>query len=313
MTPDQLLALRRSDWERLTALMQRAERSRLAALDEAELSELGSLYRATTSDLALAQRDFPQHDVTHYLNQLVGRAHPLIYRGQPSLWRNLVAFYRVELPRLYRSKLAFVILAAALFLLPALIYFAVLQIDRGAARLFLPAGLIADAREGNQWWRDLNEANDFGASVIATNNLRVAIFAFAGGMTFGLLTLYVLINNGLLFGGVFGILHAYGSAGPLAEFVVGHGVLELTQIFIAGACGLMLGWAMLRPGLLTRRHAVQLAARDSIKLLLGTLPILIVAGLIEGFLSPSYAPVWLKALVGIGLGIALQVYLLHKT
>lgn len=313
MTPDQLLTLRRADWARLSALTQRAERARLPALGEAELTELGGLYRAATSDLALAQRDFPEHDVTAFLNQLVGRAHPVIYRGQPSLWRDLAAFFWTGLPRLYRSKLPFVVAAAVLFALPALAYFLAIQSNTDAAGLFLPSGVIYDAREGNQWWRDLNDANDVGAAVIASNNLRVSIFAFAGGMTLGLLTLYVLITNGLLFGGVFGILNAYDNAGPLAEFVVGHGVLELTQIFIAGACGLMLGWAVFRPGLLTRRESVQRAARDSVQLLLGTLPILVVAGLIEGYLSPSYAPVWLKALVGIGLGVAVQVYLLRKT
>jgi uncharacterized membrane protein SpoIIM required for sporulation len=310
MTPDKLIALRRADWEQLTALTRRVGRGRLSTMSEDELSELGRLYRATTSDLALAQRDFPQHDVTVYLNQLVGRAHPLVYRGQPAVWRNLTQFFTRDLPQLYRAKLSFVIASTLLFVLPAIAYYAAIQFDRDLARLFLPPDVIFDARDGAQWWRDLNDANTVGASVIATNNLRVSIFAFAGGMTFGLLTIYVLVTNGLLFGGVFGILNAYGNAGPLAEFVIGHGVLELTQIFIAGACGLMIGWAMLRPGLLSRRNALQVAALDSLKLLLGTLPLLVIAGLIEGYLSPSYAPIWIKVGVGIGLGVAVQAYLL---
>src|SRR5947209_8434638 len=102
MTPDELIQNRRPDWERLTAMLQRAERRQLAAMSETELTEFGSLYRAATSDLAIAQRDFPRHTLTVYLNQLVGRAHPFIYRGQPIIWHRLLDFYARGFPALYR-------------------------------------------------------------------------------------------------------------------------------------------------------------------------------------------------------------------
>jgi uncharacterized membrane protein SpoIIM required for sporulation len=143
-----------------------------------------------------------------------------------------------------------------------------------------------------------------------TNNLQVSFLAYTGGLLFGLLTVYVLIVNGLNIGAVLGLMHYHGTAGPLWEFIVGHGFLELSEIVIAGGCGLMLGYALLRPGLLSRRHALGIAANKTIRLLLGTAPVLVVAGIIEGQLSPlDGVPFIVKFAVGLGTGILLYAYL----
>jgi uncharacterized membrane protein SpoIIM required for sporulation len=104
----------------------------------------------------------------------------------------------------------------------------------------------------------------------------------------------------------------YGLAFGLWTFVIGHGVIELSVIFMAGGAGLSLGWAILRPGLLSRRDALMLAARKTIILIVGGVLLLVVAGLIEGFISPAAGLPWpVKWLVGIGSGIALYGYLLR--
>jgi len=142
------------------------------------------------------------------------------------------------------------------------------------------------------------------------NNIRVAFLAFASGMTGGLLTLWVLVDNGLILGGLTGLTAYYGMGFELWSFVIGHGVLELSVIFMAGGSGLMLGWAMLHPGLLRRRDALIAAARDAVSLLLGAVPLLFVAGAIEGFLSPAENIAWpVKWAVGIGTGLLLYSYL----
>ncbi|MCA1553804.1 MAG: stage II sporulation protein M, partial [Chloroflexi bacterium] len=120
----------------------------------------------------------------------------------------------------------------------------------------------------------------------------------------------VLVSNGLLLGAVFALMQVYGHAAPLWEFVVGHGVLEISEITMAGGSGLLLGYAMLQPGLLSRQNALMLAAQKSVRLLLGSVPLLVVAGTIEGLLSPSDAPAWIKYAVGIGSGVLLYGYLL---
>ena len=310
MTPDELLTLRSSDWQLLTALAQRAKSRQLRALSESELAQLGQLYRAATSDLAIAQRDFPGHDLARYLNQLVGSAHNLVYRGEGLVLQRLKAFYLRDFPRLFRQMNGFMWVSALLTFGPALVYFALTWADPEMASYVLPARLISHARDGTQWWKDLNEANQVGAAGIMTNNLRVSFLAFAGGVPFGLLTVYILFANGLSFGGVFGTLLAYGHAGPLGEFVIGHGVLELNEIVMSGASGLMMGYALLRPGLHSRKNALVQATQQAVKLLLGSAPLLVVAGLIEGFISPSDTiPAAIKIAIGVGSGVLLYAYL----
>ncbi len=311
MQSDTLIRQRKRDWERLENLLKRIERDQAASLSQAELVEFGQLYRNATSDLAIAQRDFPQNDVALYLNQLVGRAHPVVYRGEPLVWRRLKLFYRSGLPQLYREVFPFVLVAALLLFVPWIAAGVVVYFNPSAAEYILSPFLIADIERGTQWWKDLNDANQIGASLIMRNNLSVAFMAYAGGMLLGLLTVYVLLMNGITFGAVFGLLHYYQHHVPLYEFVVGHAFLELSEITMAGGCGLMLGYALLRPGLLSRRDALANAAQKSIRLLLGTAPLLIVAGAIEGMLSPSDAiPAWVKFGVGLFTGILLYAYLL---
>lgn len=311
MSADQLIRTRKADWEHLEALLQRVEQGRIAALSESELIEFGRLYRAASSDLAIAQRDSPDKDVTRYLNHLVGRAHPMVYRGEPLVWRRLKEFYLVALPQLYRELLPFIAAAALLFLGAAVVLYGVMLVNPDAADLVLDPPLISLIKEGTPWWKDLNDFNEIGSAFIMTNNLRVAFFAYSGGMALGLLTVYVLLLNGIHFGAVLGLLQHYGNAAPLWEFVIGHGVLELSEIVMAGGAGLMLGYAILRPGLLARRDALALAAQKSIRLLLGTAPLLVVAGIIEGLISPSNAvPAPIKYGIGITTGILLYGYLL---
>ncbi|HZQ10664.1 MAG TPA: stage II sporulation protein M [Anaerolineae bacterium] len=307
---DQLIRQRKRDWERLETLLKRVERDQIKTLSQAELVEFGQLYRSATSDLAIAQRDFPQKDVTAYLNQLVGRAHPVVYRGEPLIWRRLKEFYRVSLPQLYREMLPFITFAALLLFAPAIIAYLVMLYNPDAARYILSPSLIALVKSGTPWWKDLNDANEIGAAFIMTNNLRVSFLAYAGGLLFGLLTVYVLVLNGIHLGAILGLLHFYGNAAPLWEFVAGHGVLELSQITMAGGSGLMLGYALLRPGLLTRRDALGIAAQKSIRLLLGTAPLLALAGTIEGMISPSASiPALVKYGIGILTGVLLYSYL----
>lgn len=310
MQPDSLIRQRKREWERLENLLKRIERDQISSLSQSELVEFGQLYRNATSDLAIAQRDFPQQDVTLYLNQLVGRAHPVVYRGEPLVWRRLKQFYRHGLPQLYREVFPFIAIAALLLFLPWIAAGIVIYLNPPAANFILPPYLIAQIEDGTQWWKDLNDANGVGASLIMRNNLGVAFMAYAGGMLFGLLTVYVLLMNGITFGAVFGLLHAHNHHLPLYEFVAGHSFLELSEITMAGGCGLMLGYALLRPGLLSRRDALGLAAQKSIRLLLGTAPLLIVAGLIEGLISPSdVIPAFAKLGIGLLTGILLYAYL----
>jgi uncharacterized membrane protein SpoIIM required for sporulation len=160
------------------------------------------------------------------------------------------------------------------------------------------------------WMQSATSNHSVAANFIMLNNIQVAIFAFAGGMLAGVLTLVVMVQNGINIGAVAALVAQYHLSEELWSFVFPHGVIELSVIFMAGGAGMMIGDAVLRPGLLRRRDAVMQAAHRALRLLLGGAALLVVAGTIEGFFSPSNAPDPLKYAVGISTGILLYSYLL---
>ncbi len=167
-------------------------------------------------------------------------------------------------------------------------------------------------QRGDRWWMSLNEANQVGSSQILTNNILVSFNAFAYGAFFGIGSIYVLAFNGLLNGGVLGICYkidpVFGN--DLVTFMVGHGVIELSCIFIAGGAGMLIGYSMINPGDLTRAQALKKNGLEAVRLAIGCACLLVVAGIIEGFLSPSALPAWIKFGTGILSGIAMYSYLL---
>lgn len=313
MNIEQFYQARKSDWDALTQLLDRSQYG-LHKLRPEEIQSIGLLYRSVTSDLALAQRDFPEHRVTLYLNQLVARAHAVIYRSEPFAISRLGGFFTRDLPRLYREASPFILLAALLFLLPATIAGLTTSRDPEAARWVLPPQVqrLEETIQKKELWTSIPiEERPYAASFIMRNNIQVAILAFGSGTLVGLPTVWFMALNGLILGGITGLTAHYGIGFELWTFVIGHGVLELSVIFISGGAGLMLGWAILHPGLLRRRDALALAARKAVRLTVGCLPLLIVAGLVEGLISPAENIPWqVKWAIGLGSGLLLYGYML---
>ncbi|MEX2394230.1 MAG: stage II sporulation protein M, partial [Actinomycetota bacterium] len=140
------------------------------------------------------------------------------------------------------------------------------------------------------------------SSFIFTNNIRVTLLAFAAGITFGLGTAFILVSNGVLIGALGGLATAAGNGDVFVEYVVAHGVLELSCIVVGGAAGLRLGWAIVDPGYRTRAEALRTEGRATVELVLGTMPWLILAGLVEGFITPEGLGLAPMLIVGFLLG-----------
>jgi len=313
MRVDKFYESRQGDWKALSTLLDRSQNG-VQRLTPEELDSLGRLYRAATSDLALAQRDFPQHQVTRYLNQLVARAHALVYRGEPVAYNRLLRFATTGFPRAFREALPFIIVAALLFFVPALASAVSTAIHPPSARWLLPAEThhLIPMIERQELWTDIPVAQrPYASSFIMQNNIRVTFLAFGGGILFGTLTLWAMAYNGLLLGGITGLTIHHNVGFELWTFIIGHGVVELSVIVIAGGAGLMLGWALIHPGMIRRRDALTIAARKAIRLLIGCVPLLMIAGSIEGFISPNENIPWpVKWGIGVGSGVLLYSYLL---
>jgi uncharacterized membrane protein SpoIIM required for sporulation len=313
MRVDEFYQSRKNDWEALSHLLDRCQND-MRGLSEAQVRDISRLYRAATSDLALAKRDFPRNEITVYLNQLVARAHAVVYRSEPLALKRLWHFAVKGFPRLFRETWIYTFIAAMFFILPAVAGGFATYANPKLATALLPPGAhrLISIVEDKELWVDIPvEERPYAASFIMTNNIRVSFLAFASGLTAGLMTLWVLFFNGLMIGTLTGLTSYHGIGLELWNFVIGHGVIELSIIFIAGGSGLMLGWSILRPGLLRRRDSLAQAARKAVYLLLGAVPWLVVAGTIEGFISPNNdIPASIHWAVGIVSGIFLYSYLL---
>lgn len=310
---DQFVRARQERWQRLEQLVSRTSATRLRGLSGSEVLELGRLYRQTTSDLAISQRDFPGDRVTVYLRRLVGQAYPQVYRGGSTSGARVLNLFLCDFPRAYRQIGRYVVAAFLMMIIPALIAFVFTLADPGRTTTLLPAETqqaAASLEQGKLWTEIPEEARPLMSSFIMTNNIQVLFLSFSGGVLLGLGTLYVLIFNGITLGAIFGLCQSKGLALGLATFIAAHGFLELSAIFASAGAGLSLGHAILSPGLCTRRDALVRVGRRAIIVILGCVPVLIVAGILEGFVSPSGLPPAVKLAVGVGSAVVLYAFLL---
>ena len=312
MPIDKFINERKNVWQRLEELLDLLDRMTLRKLHREEVRELGRIYRRTASDLAIARAESRDPRLINYLNSLVIRAHGRIYRADAQGTRRVANFFAKDFPRTFRRTLGYTATAFGIFCLFAAIAFFGTRHDPDFSEF---AGISPYFREvvinhRLHWWERLNEANQIGSTAIFTNNIRVTFYAFALGAILGLGTLYVLAFNGASFGAIIALTYHAGFGNDLLlGFVISHGVIELTCIFIAGGAGLLIGTALLMPGNLSRADALKSRGMDAVRLVVGCVPLLVIAGLIEGFISPQPIPPAIKIGIGVITGITLYSYL----
>jgi uncharacterized membrane protein SpoIIM required for sporulation len=309
---------RRNRWERLESLIRPLERGDLKGLTSSRLIDVGRLYREAAADLARIQTFRKEgaipDELEGYLNQLVWRAYGQIYRSPPPGWPSLWGFLRFTFPETFRKTAPWTLLALGVFLLGFTYGFVATLTDGTFIPLIVSPHLIQQVEEGKVWFDSILAVRPLASSMIMTNNISVSFLAFALGMTFGLGTFYLMAFNGLMVGALAGLCHMHGLDVPFWSFVLPHGVIELTAIFMAGGAGFLLATALLLPGDLPRKEALTRRGRQAGRLVLGCVPLLIVAGVIEGFFSPAHLPAWLKfVLAGLLLALLLLYLVLGPT
>lgn len=312
MTLDHFLHDRAEAWRELETLVRSGGR-RPHRLGADGVLQLGELYRGAAADLALARRRWPGDPVVQRLDDLVTRSRHLVY-GAPSRRLSPLRFLGSGYWRLVAERPAMLAVSAVLLFAPAALGAGWALDDPGAAGGLVPPAYreVSEPRtEGTDLGFSPDEQAGFAAEIF-TNNIRVSFLAFAGGITGGVLTAAVLLFNGVLLGTVAGLAWGAGNGEFFVELVAAHGVLELSCIVVAGAAGLRLGWAMVDPGRLPRLTALRREARRAVLIALGTVPWLVLAGLVEGFLTPTGLGLTQALAIGIALGLVYWALLIWR-
>jgi uncharacterized membrane protein SpoIIM required for sporulation len=313
---NQWIAKRRPHWDRLALLLSQSGEggsSGLARLSRGELREMALLYRQMAADLSVLRQDPTARAHAQHVNQLLARAHHIIYSGRKT---SLLAFFRFlheDYPAIFQRQLPYVLASLAVSVAWGVLGAVITNARPEFMRHFVGPQMIATMERHQMWTQSVISVAPLASSAIMTNNLAVSFVTFAGGIVFGLGTFFYLYMNGMMLGVIGAACHQFGMSLALWSFVAPHGSLELPSIIIAGGAGFRLGHAMLFPGELRWRESVARGGIEATQLVSGIIPLLIVAGCLEGFLSPSHVPVWFKFTTGGMLFLLLLVWLFRPT
>src|SRR2546428_790093 len=312
---ERFVTRKRDSWEAFRTLAARAERIGLKQLGAAEILGFAARYREVAADLARARTYGVDPRVLEYLERVVSAGHNAGYRRHIGHRVHMGRLMLRELPAAVVAARAYVVTALLVFAVPAMTGYVLIRERPAIAEQVLTDEMLARARAGVEhraqgigYAQAPSMYLPFIASRIITNNVQVAFLGFAFGITAGIGTLLLLVFNGLYFGAVLGLFADYGLARWLLTVVAGHGVLELTAIFIAGGAGLLVARALLAPGDLTRRDALVLAGRPAARLVGAAVLLLCLAGTIEGLLSASDAAPAYKFAVSAASAVLLACY-----
>lgn len=305
-------------WAAFAKLAERVSRDGLDSLQATELPDFAARYREIAADLARARTYGVDGPTIDRLDRLVSAGHNALYRDDRHTTRRVWTVLMRECPAAVVGAWRYVVLAFLVFAVPAAVGYAALRDRPALAEEILPDQMLSRAEagvermsQGRKYFQASAAERPYVATYIITNNVRVAAMCFAGGIFAGVGSLILLAFNGLSMGTIGGHFANVGLFGYLLEFIVGHGVLELFAIWVAGAAGFLLGLSLLAPGRLTRRDALVVAGRRAVRMVVASTLLLLVAGLIEGFLSTGDQDLTYRALVSGASVVFLVLYLLN--
>lgn len=280
---------RRSDrWRRCETLLGAIDRRGPRALRGPELREFGLTYRAVGADLSAARARDYSPELQAYLNRLVARGYVAVRTAERGGGARVVAFFTTVFPREFRRSFGTIAAVSALTIVAAIIAYAIVAHRPSDVYALLPAQIVPTIVKS---LHDSNFAVDPAnapamQSEIVTNNVKVAIIAFAGGITLGLLTCSIIVFNGLMVGALGAMFAAHGFGADYWATIAPHGCIELLAIQVAGAGGFLLARGVIAPGRMRRSDAVAAYTKRASVLVLGVAGMLVVAGTIEAFFTP---------------------------
>jgi uncharacterized membrane protein SpoIIM required for sporulation len=293
------LGQRAAQWNRMGASLTTWRRGRLSRQDALRVLDA---YRGLARDVASARKALPGNPITTALGTLYAALHAIVNREPRHTTASLRNLYAVEVPATFQALKPQLLGVWLLFALSTAAGWWLVHTWPTLVGLVASPEMVAHVEHGELWTDGiLNVTPSSILSIrIFTNNIAVTIFACVAGIFYGLGTFYVIANNGLMLGGVFAFTRAYGLDGDLLKFIFAHGTVELSMICLGGAAGVALGESLIRPRLASRRDSLEQCTARIARLFAALIPLLVVCGLIEGFVSPDPAIGWpVRLLVGL--------------
>lgn len=277
----------RADWERFSGILTKLESLGGELLAEEDMRSFGPLYRKINGDLAYAKAQRLDGELIEYLNDLAGRGFNHLYAAAPRR-HGWAKFISQQLPDALRNQQRYFWAAFLLMILGVIGGYLITRYLPHLSESLFPRIIGEDLMKrfkNDQWFNNPLAQRPLVASLILTNNVRVALLAFGAGVAAGVFTLAILLFNSMLLGHLAAYFARHGHAYPFWAAILPHGIIELTAIALAAAGGWILGMTMLFPGDYRRSDALRLIATDASCMFLSSVLLLGIAGLIEGLFS----------------------------
>lgn len=300
MDIDRYLVTNRPGWGELAQLTKQVNR-KPSALSSADVARFIVLYERASSQLSHARGHYDNPELTAELTTLVANANAVLYRRTASPTSTVRRFFTIFFPAAVWHLRRTIGVAALAMFLPAIALGLWLGSDSASLDALAPeATQAAYVDEEFEDYYSSQPAAEFASSVLL-NNIRVSFTAFGAGILLGVGTLFILALNGANLGVAWAVFIAAGQQSKFFGLIIPHGLLELTAIVVAGAAGMSIGFAILAPGDRHRSAALAEEARRAVVVILGLILVFIVAGLIEGFITPG-----LPAVPRVTIGIVVE-------
>lgn len=294
-------------WYEVEETIKNLKGKGVKASDKQQLDIFISQYHQICGHLSYSRTYLGAAETTRYLNHLVASAHQLIYTNETASIRKLLRFFFRGFPKLVCQQWKVVLFSTAIFLLGGFLSFLYTWINPDNASAFLPQQILDSINFEGNGGAGVN--SPVMSSFIFTNNIKVGFTAFALGITLGAGTIWLLATNGFMLGSLAALAHGKQMALSFWSLILPHGIIELFAIFVCGAAGLLTGYSILFPGEYSRKDSLVFHIRIAARLILGTIPLFIIAGLIEGYITPSALPEGVKLLVSALTLVLLALYL----
>ncbi|NNF16048.1 MAG: stage II sporulation protein M [Gammaproteobacteria bacterium] len=302
MKQNDFIATHNDFWNELEQILQTGN---INSLGKEQRRQLPHSYRRVCHHLSLAQLRNYSPALQNRLNRIALQGHQLFYARKSRFLQDAGRFFAVDFPRSVRAHKYYVLVSALVFFGPLIALLVAITNDPTIAYAVIDpetAEVYKEMYGERGTIKDETAVGMFGYYI--WNNVSIALRTFAMGLVFGLGAIFILLFNGTYIGAVAGLLTTAGLGNNFWPFVAGHGAFELTAIVLAGASGMKIGFALLIPGLNSRRQALKNAAQAALPMIYGFVMLLILAAAIEAFWSPN---AWFSNLTRYAIGVTLWV------